>query len=69
MTGNKKLTLIMHKPNKDLNTLNELFESGKVKPIVDRCFPLSKTAEAFQYYGEGHFKGKVVIIIEHNDKT
>jgi NADPH:quinone reductase-like Zn-dependent oxidoreductase len=69
MTGNKKLTLIMHKPNKDLNNLNELFESGKVKPIVDRCFPLSKTAEAFQYYGEGQFKGKVVIFIEHNDKT
>ena len=69
MIGSKKLTLIMHKPNKDLNNLNELFESGKVKPIVDRCFPLSKTAEAFQYYGEGQFKGKVVIIIEHNDKT
>ena len=63
MTGNKKLALIMHKPNKDLNTLNELFESGKVKPVVDRCFPLSETAEAFRYYGEGHFKGKVVINI------
>jgi len=67
MIGNKKLTLIMHKPNKDLNILNELFESGKVKPVVDRCFPLSETAEAFQYFGEGHFKGKVVITVEHND--
>ncbi len=69
MTGSKKLTLIMHKPNKDLNILNELFESGKVKPVIDRCFPLSETAEAFQYFGEGHFKGKVVITVEHNDKT
>lgn len=69
MTGNKKLALIMHKPNKELNTLNELFESGKVKPVVDRCFPLSETAEAFRYYGKGHFKGKVVITMEHNKKN
>ena len=69
MTGGKKLTLIMHKPNKDLNIINELFESGKIKPVVDRCFPLSETAEAFQYFGEGHFKGKVVITVEHNNNT
>ncbi len=69
MTGSKKLTLIMHKPNKNLNILNELFESGKIKPVVDRCFPLSETAEAFQYFGEGHFKGKVVITVEPNNNT
>jgi len=69
MTGNKKLALIMHQPNKDLNVLNDLFKSGKVKPVVDRCFPLSETAEAFQYFGEGHFKGKVVITMGHNNKT
>jgi len=69
MIGNKKLALIMHKPNKDLNILNDLFESGKVKPVVDKCFPLSETAEALKYFGEGHFKGKVVITVEHNNKT
>ena len=69
MTGSKKLTLIMHKPNKDLNILNGLFESGKIKPVVDRCFPLCATAEAFQYFGEGHFKGKIVIAVENNNKT
>ena len=69
MSGSKKLTLIMHKPNKDLNILNELIESGKVKPVIDRCFPLSETSEAFQYYGEGHFKGKIVITVENNNKT
>jgi NADPH:quinone reductase-like Zn-dependent oxidoreductase len=69
ITGSKKLTLIMHKPNKDLNILNELFESGKVKPVIDRCFPLRETAEAFQYFGEGHFKGKVVITVKHHNKT
>jgi NADPH:quinone reductase-like Zn-dependent oxidoreductase len=69
MTGSKKLTLIMHKPNKDLNILNELFESGKLKPVIDRCFPLSETAKAFQYFGKGHFKGKIVITVDHNKKT
>ena len=69
MTGGKKLTLIMHKPNKDLNIINELFESGKIKPVVDKCFPLSETADAFQYYGEGYFKGKVVITVEHNNNN
>ena len=69
MTGSKKLTLIMHKPNKDLNLLNELFESGKLKPVIDRCFPLSETAKAFQYFGEGHFKGKIVITVDRNNMT
>jgi NADPH:quinone reductase-like Zn-dependent oxidoreductase len=69
MTGGKKMTLIMHKPNKNLNILCEFFESGKLKPVVDRCFPLGETARAFQYYGEGHFKGKVVITVEHNENA
>ena len=69
MIGSKKLTLIMHKPNKNLNMLNELFESGKIKPVVDRCFPLSETAGAFRYFGEGHFKGKVVVTVEHRKHT
>ena len=69
MIGSKQLTLIMHNPNKDLNTIKELFESGKIQPVVDRCFPLNETAEAFQYYGEGHFKGKIVITVEHDKNT
>ncbi|MCP4348107.1 MAG: NAD(P)-dependent alcohol dehydrogenase [Desulfobacterales bacterium] len=63
MIGSKKLSLIMHKPNKDMNILIELFESGKVKPVIDKYFPLTETAEAFQYFGEGHFKGKIVIVV------
>lgn len=62
--GHKKLFLIMHQPNKEMKRLNELFESGQLKPVIDRCFPLSSTSEAFHYFGEGHFKGKVVITME-----
>ena len=45
----------------DLVILKELIESGKVAPVVDRRYPLSETAEAMRYLGEGHARGKVVI--------
>ncbi len=63
---NKILTLVMHKPNKGLSMISELFESGKVMPVIDKCFRLNETAEAFRYFGEGHFKGKVVITIRED---
>ena len=60
----KKLGILAHKVSiRDLDYLSELFEAGKVKPIVDKCYPLSEVAEAFRYFGKGHFKGKVVISI------
>jgi len=61
MTGSKKMGLLIHKPNKDLAFIIELFEAGKVKPIIDRRYPLSEVAEALRYFGEGHAQGKVVI--------
>jgi NADPH:quinone reductase-like Zn-dependent oxidoreductase len=64
MTTSKKMGLLMHKPNnKDLNVMNELFESGKVVSVIDRCYPLSEVAEALRYYGEGNVQGKVVITV------
>ena len=59
----KKLGLLAHKPNKDMAFINELFDTGKVKPVIDRCYPLSEVAEALQYFGEGHHKGKVVVAV------
>ncbi len=60
---NKVLTLVLYKPNKGLSMIGEFFESGQVLPVIDKCFPLNEAAEAFRYFGEGHFKGKVVITI------
>ena len=66
MTGSKKLGIVMWKPNKkeDLAILEELFEAGKVVPIIDRRYPLSETAEALEYLEEGHARGKIVITME-----
>jgi NADPH:quinone reductase-like Zn-dependent oxidoreductase len=65
MTGSKKMGIVMGKPNKkeDLVFLEELFEAGKVVPVIDRHYPLSEVAEALRYLEEGHVKGKVVITI------
>jgi len=70
MTGSKKMGALSARSNqKDLAFLKELIEAGKVVPVIDRCYPLSEVAEALRYLGEGHAKGKVVITLEHNNKT
>ncbi len=43
--------------------MKELFEAGKVVPVVDRRYPLSDVAEALRYFGEGHVQGKVGITV------
>jgi NADPH:quinone reductase-like Zn-dependent oxidoreductase len=64
LTGRKKMGNMMAKPNtEDLTFMRELLKAGKVTPVIDRRYPLSKVAEAFQYFEEGHAKGKVVITV------
>ena len=64
MTGDKKMGTVMAKPNqKDLTFITELFESGKVKPVIDRHYPLAELPDAIRYLEEGHAKGKVLIDI------
>ncbi len=49
---------------KDLVILKDLIEAGKIKPVIDRRYPLSEAAEALRYLGEGHAHGKVVIAVD-----
>src|SRR5688572_19540197 len=64
MRGNKKLTSLMAGPNQeDLRFLTGLLASGKLNPVIDRCYPLSEAAEALRYLGEVHASGKVVITV------
>ena len=65
-TGDKKIGLMgTAKSNqKDLMFIKDLLEAGKVKPVIDRRYPLGETTEAIRYLEEGHARGKVVIVIE-----
>ena len=69
LTEGKKMGLLLHKANKGLALMKELFEAGKVVPVIDRCYPLNEVAEALRYYGEGKVKGKIVINVQHDNKT
>ena len=68
-SGGKKLVMLTMNPNYDFAFIREMIEAGKVRPVIDRHYPLSEIAEAFRYYGRRHARGKVVITVEHNDKT
>jgi len=68
-TGSKKFVFFMAKlKREDLVLLKELFEAGKVVPVIDRCYPLSETADALRYLGQRHAGGKVIISMEQNGK-
>jgi NADPH:quinone reductase-like Zn-dependent oxidoreductase len=58
------------KPNqKDLGVVKELLEAGKVVPVIERCYSLRETAEAFRHLEEGHAQGKVVITVNQYSNT
>ena len=69
--GPKKVGIGTWQPNnkEDLESLTELFEAGKVVPVIDKRYPLSEVPEALQYLEDGHALGKVVITVAHNNKT
>lgn len=48
---------------KDMLVLKELAEAGKLKPVIDKTYPLSETPAAFRYLEKEHARGKVVITI------
>lgn len=58
----KKLGIMGYRPNRaDLELLAHLFETNKIFPVIDRIFPLKNTADAFRYFLEGKFVGKIVV--------
>ena len=62
--GRQKLGNLLVKPNQaDLLFLKELCEAGKVKPMIERRFPLSEVPAAVRYVEDGRARGKVVIAV------
>jgi NADPH:quinone reductase-like Zn-dependent oxidoreductase len=67
--GQKIGQMATAKPNKkDLLLIKDLLETGKVTPVIDKCYPLSETAEAIRYLETGHARGKVIVTVDHNNR-
>jgi NADPH:quinone reductase-like Zn-dependent oxidoreductase len=47
----------------DMLAMKDLLETGKVKPFVERTYPMTQVAEAMRYLGTGHVQGKLAITI------
>lgn len=68
LTSSKKLIISSSKQNKeDLNILKGLIDSGELRSIIDRSFPLDQVAEAHRFVESGLKKGNVAISIGHID--
>jgi NADPH:quinone reductase-like Zn-dependent oxidoreductase len=53
----------------DLVELKALAESGAMRPVIDRTYPLEEMVEAHRYVDGGHKKGNVIITVEHDSKN
>ena len=63
-TGGQKIDILKVVQNQqDLFFIKDLLESGKILPVIDKTYPLEKTADAFWYFEKEHPRGKVVISV------
>jgi NADPH:quinone reductase-like Zn-dependent oxidoreductase len=60
----RHLRPLASQPNQaDLQFVTELIEAGKIRPLIDKTFPLREVPEAIRYLTAGHARGKIVITV------
>ena len=57
----KHVRVVVLKPNKDLAYMNDLFEAGKLSPVIDSVYPLAELPDALRRFGTGDHTGKVIV--------
>jgi len=63
-TSQKFIAYIAQFNKADMSILADLMQSGKVRPVIDRTFKFSETADALRYLETGHARGKVVVAVQ-----
>ena len=63
LISKKHIRIVALKTNKDLLYMNDLFEAGKINPVIDGSYQLHEVSDAFRLFGKGEHKGKIVITV------
>jgi len=65
--GGRTFRLLVVEPNRDLDWMVERIVAGDIRPVIDSCYPLERTADAIRHVMEGRAKGKVVVTVGDAD--
>ncbi len=63
LLNKKKMGLFAAKPNLGMDLILEYIKDKKIKPFIDKTYPLQDTPEAFRFLGNGFAKGKIVVLL------